>query len=575
MQIKRFIYLLILFGLTACTKAVSVPIQSTSTSEPSNTTTQPVSTMIADTPTSIPETATPAFALTPSPYPTFQFAYIPNVEYIERWEEFQDALAGTLISYVPLENAFCEWEILGEVDTEIYVWAVCEGYFIAGEVEKVELLAGADTPAVIHINENGSIEQVEIPKGGNLYTHCIRDMFPDDIEERIISKQIDYQRLADHLKWRLENSEEPPLIVLFSTSMSPTQIKATESPNQQTLEATAQMSIPQKSTFEAIPLAEINEIITRYFDLRYQELSISPSKDFENNNFGDVVSTRAEADDFLTSELEKLAVEKKYYELKKLRYVEYSYVLNYKKMIVDKVNQTAEVEVSEEFEIICERAIEYDSKNPRTCAVGELTHEIILQKENDQWKIISDIYWDAWWRGFRTPDSSTEDVLQKIELLQNQLELTAMSAMQPTAAKSTETPTPVPATATPNQQTLEATAQMSIPLESTYEVIPLEPEELVRWPEYEQALGAALFERLHFLEPMCEWQALGRDESKLYLFAACSGYDQDEHGNLNTHGRYVVVYLQENGNIERVGTTGNTPGTWQEVNETLYPPEIR
>ena len=133
---------------------------------------------------------------------------------MEQWQAYEDALAAKLISHVPPEHAFCEWEILGEAETEIYVWAVCQGYFIAGEVEKVELLAGADTPATIHINENGSIEQVEIPKDGNLYTQSIRDMFPDDIEERIISKQIDYHRLADHLKWRLENSEGHPLIVL-------------------------------------------------------------------------------------------------------------------------------------------------------------------------------------------------------------------------------------------------------------------------------------------------------------------------------------------------------------------------
>ena len=67
-------------------------------------------------------------------------------------------------------------------------------------------------------------------------------------------------------------------------------------------------------------------------------------------------------------------------------------------------------------------------------------------------------------------------------------------------------PAQATATATPNLETLEATAQMAIPQESTFEVIPMEPRELEHWQAYEQAISYELFIRLDFSEPLCEFQ---------------------------------------------------------------------
>lgn len=69
-------------------------------------------------------------------------------------------------------------------------------------------------PAVIHIQADGSVESVEIPRGGNDYAADIRQMFPTDAAEKYFGRLIHFQELTDHLNWRREHPEELPLIVL-------------------------------------------------------------------------------------------------------------------------------------------------------------------------------------------------------------------------------------------------------------------------------------------------------------------------------------------------------------------------
>jgi PBP1b-binding outer membrane lipoprotein LpoB len=80
---------------------------------------------------------------------------------------------------------------------------------------------------------------------------------------------------------------------------------------------------------------EIKSVIQAYFEIHYSALSVSPPEDFQQNGFGDLVSDEPEAKDFLVTEMGKLAVERKHYELNKLRYVEYEYSLDYKDIVVD------------------------------------------------------------------------------------------------------------------------------------------------------------------------------------------------------------------------------------------------
>lgn len=172
----------------------------------------------------------------------------------------------------------------------------------------------------------------------------------------------------------------------------------------------------------------IKSVIQAYFEIRYRLLSVSPLADFQQNGFGDLVSNGADAKDFLVTEMAKLAVERKWYELNNLRYAKYTYSLKYKDIVIDTSAQTAVISLLEYFEIICERAMENNPENPQACAIGDLTHEIVLHNEQGQWKIVSDVYWDSWWRQFRKPGASTDEILDSINLKMLELEARALPA---------------------------------------------------------------------------------------------------------------------------------------------------
>jgi len=166
----------------------------------------------------------------------------------------------------------------------------------------------------------------------------------------------------------------------------------------------------------------IKNVIQAYFALRYQLFSVSPPADIQQDVFGELVSSEDEAKDFLATETAKLAVERKWYELNKLRYAKYEYTLKYTDILFDAAAQMATVSLHEYFEIICEIGMNSNSQNPSACAIGELAHDIVLRNENNQWKIISDIYRDGWWRQFRKPGLTTDEILRNIELKMQELE---------------------------------------------------------------------------------------------------------------------------------------------------------
>ena len=170
---------------------------------------------------------------------------------------------------------------------------------------------------------------------------------------------------------------------------------------------------------------QIKNIIQTYFDLRYQALSVSPPEDFLVNGFGDLVSDEPDAKDFLVTEMAKLAVERKWLELKGYRYVKYDYLLKYKSIFIDAANQIATISVLEDFTTVDEGSMKRNPVSPNT-TIGDLTHEIVLHNEKGQWKIISDIYRDAWWLQYRKSGRSTDEILHEINM-----ELQRIEAMPP------------------------------------------------------------------------------------------------------------------------------------------------
>jgi hypothetical protein len=137
----------------------------------------------------------------------------PDSIQLERWKEYEAALGKVILKIT--EPALCEWEILGRSAQEIYVWAVCT---TISPIGNNDIYYSGSMPAVIHIGADGTVQIVEIPThGGSRYGEDIRRMFPPDVQERYFNKLINIQALTDHLHWRRENPEEPPLIVLNVT----------------------------------------------------------------------------------------------------------------------------------------------------------------------------------------------------------------------------------------------------------------------------------------------------------------------------------------------------------------------
>ena len=192
--------------------------------------TQSTALAIVQTGIALTQTARPTFTPTatvvyptPSPLPTQPpFPVItPDAIQVERWREYQAELAKTIMEKeASVGQVLCEWEILGRATPgkEVYVWALCTTSFPIGDTIN-PMYPMASIPAVIRLNEDNSIENVEIPGAGSDYARDIRRMFPLSAQERIFDHLVDYQKLMEHLEWRRIHKEEPPWIVFSVTPM--------------------------------------------------------------------------------------------------------------------------------------------------------------------------------------------------------------------------------------------------------------------------------------------------------------------------------------------------------------------
>jgi hypothetical protein len=132
---------------------------------------------------------------------------------IERWVEYENALAAVFLPISdPPGKGLCEWEILGQSELEVYVWAMCQ---VTDSADGAAMSA----PAVIYLSENGNIEKVEVPGDGSKYMEDIRMMFPQELQEKILSQSINnIDEMWPHIQLRHKNPA-PPLIAGSGTSL--------------------------------------------------------------------------------------------------------------------------------------------------------------------------------------------------------------------------------------------------------------------------------------------------------------------------------------------------------------------
>lgn len=211
---SKMLYLFLCVFLFACAPTQQIPI------EINNTAMAIVQTSIVQTQTAQPTlTLTPTVTATvviptPSPLPTqpsIFFMVTPNALQIERWREYEIALAQSLLPNFPTSLILCEWIILGQSDLkqEIYMLAVCG-------------MDGASSflPAVIYLNSDDSIKKVQKIDYGSTFEENLQLLFPSEVQNIVYSDLTDssYERLKEHLDFRLANTGYPPLIVTSITS---------------------------------------------------------------------------------------------------------------------------------------------------------------------------------------------------------------------------------------------------------------------------------------------------------------------------------------------------------------------
>jgi len=182
MKIKTMTALLIFTSLmVSCTPAIyEIPSLTATAAQTSTSTT-------------VPPTITPA--------PTATIV-------IERWMEYEYALAKEILS---TSTAICEWEILGQENQEVYVWAMCQ---MASSAQG----SAASVPAVIYLDSDSNIESVQIPGDGPYYARDIQKLFPQELQDLIFQGPASIDEMWSHIGLRQKNPE-PPLIVLSGVTL--------------------------------------------------------------------------------------------------------------------------------------------------------------------------------------------------------------------------------------------------------------------------------------------------------------------------------------------------------------------
>ncbi len=125
---------------------------------------------------------------------------------------------------------------------------------------------------------------------------------------------------------------------------------------------------------------------------------------------------------------------------------------------------------------------------------------------------------------------------------------------------------------TPTLLPVTATKHPTLPVAMT-----ANPDQLVQWQEYERALVSRLF----FLHPpeeiLCEWEILGREEDKVYVWAICLGLPPNGESEKWAPMASIpaAILLDSDGSIQSVELPRDSGKDYGEGIRILFPPAIR
>ena len=139
---------------------------------------------------------------------------------LEKWKEYESALAEKLMPQYPRDKVLCEWELMEKSGQKINVWAICLTTVTSPEIGNYYFPA-ASVPAVIYLNTGGEPQSVEIPEYGQNYITDFWQLAPNTIWNQLPN----VSAMEKHLHWRRTHPAEPPLVVLNATAiLTPTPV---------------------------------------------------------------------------------------------------------------------------------------------------------------------------------------------------------------------------------------------------------------------------------------------------------------------------------------------------------------
>jgi len=166
-------------------------------------------------------------------------SYIPSDPMqLEKWEEYESALAGKLLPQYPRDRVLCEWELMDKSEQKLNVWAICLTTVTSPEIG-IYYFPAASVPAVIHLDSGGGVQSMEIPAYGKNYISDFWKLVP----ETIWNQFPDVSAMEKHLHWRRTHPAEPPLVVLNATAI----VKATPAATPMPIATAAKVSPPLES----------------------------------------------------------------------------------------------------------------------------------------------------------------------------------------------------------------------------------------------------------------------------------------------------------------------------------------
>ena len=140
---------------------------------------------------------------TPIPFPT------PPAD-TPRWLLYERALSYIFLDSpgkktlpdMSSDHGWCEWEIWGQKENEVYVWALCQANNAVG--------TAVSAPAVIRLGKAGTILEIEMPEEG---FGNLKELFPEDVLARISKQEFPGDAAWDRIQERRSDGSVVPLIV--------------------------------------------------------------------------------------------------------------------------------------------------------------------------------------------------------------------------------------------------------------------------------------------------------------------------------------------------------------------------